>query len=248
MTTREQAVARYGSYWKPGYGTNADVTECLGAEDTEEGAGALQAAVATARERRMTGIARKARRAAEVLASNRLTVALLRLGWHRRSAHLMEIVRGHEADIAALKVALSDGTACDPVQHPLPELMRLPVPIAIGTTLWEVGWEWPLRHGVRLRRLQVKAVRLYEGRSDAEWYSSVIYDTERLDRDGSTPSGAPSFTYDRDDFANPEVDMLSNGNSALFLTREAAEAKLLEMANILESRAVEARGACLLQA
>jgi hypothetical protein len=42
--------------------------------------------------------------------------------------------------------------------------------------------------------------------------------------------------------------MLSNGDSALFLTREAAEAKLLEMAALLESRAVEARGACMLQA
>jgi hypothetical protein len=245
MTPREQTVARYGSHWYAGHGIDADVSERLGNKDAEDPEGSsLERALDWAREHRMTAIARVAAHAAHILSSNRLTVALSRIGLHPRSAEMMEHVRKHDADVERGRIALLDHATWAPKRNPLPASMRLPAPIPVGAQLWEVGWEWPMRHGIRLRKLVVSGVRVYEGCERSIWDSVVIYNTKRVDSDRSTPSSEPSFTYDREDFEDPQVDLQSNGDSAVYLTREAAVSCMNRVALVLDHRASEARAVC----
>lgn len=248
--TRESAVARLGSHWTiSGRGRDTVIVEVLGpVEDVDSGydfsSQNLPAALAKARRDRIGWSRRELSHISDLLGygMSSITIALARMGVHRRSRSILKLVKDFRTRIQVLEdtiMKLEDG-AEQPVER-LPPILKLPIPLEIGDTVWEVGYEWAITHGTWLcecRIVRIDACETFEGNP---YDASIHYGCKRRATDGVTlPSGDIGFTYDHDDLSYPITDKAAGTTSHLFMTRETAVAHLLEIAGTLALRAAEA--------
>lgn len=249
---RGSALSRLGSHWMvSGHGKDLKVREMLGDPELAEStmyfpAYALSAAVNEARQRRSARAKRDLQDCRDTLRlpSSRVAIAFSRIGLHPQGEAVLNKVCGLQVKIEDLEEGLAiEGTTEEreiKVER-LPDILRLPAPIEIGDTVWEVGYEWPIEHGTRLCECRVVRIHVSEAFGKSDYDAELSYECRR--RNGGTsmsPSGSPRFSYQRDDFSDPCIDSPTRSSSKLFLTREAAVAHLTEIAAVLGTRAAEA--------
>lgn len=239
IVPRDAAVALHGSHWMVRLSDPPAIREELGRERT--GRGSADEAERVAKEARVRRAKREIEEAERALGRprNRAAILLARMGLHRRSKAILEAVAKHRATIARRQVELAD-TGWRPERVGLAETFRMPRILPVGTPVWEVGREWPVEHGIRLRELKVAQVAVHSLRATEGFDYSVVHHLERVTHGPGTPASTPSFGEAPDGDTFPPAESVIQ-SSRLFLSREAACRFLEETAQLLERRAAEAR-------
>lgn len=236
---RAEAVVMHGSHWVLRMSEPPAVREVLGRDfDGSRSFDVVEKAAIDVRERNARRELDRSRRLLGNVRS-RVVILMARLGLHRRSAQILEAIPAHRATIERCRAELADD-GWRPERIPLPEVVAVPPTLPIGTAVWEVGHEWPLEHGVRLRELRVSGIGIYDVASGNGWDYSIDHRLERVTRGPGTPASTPMLEAMPEGPCVPVPDRMIV-SSRLFMTKEAAADYMEVVADELAIRVVEAR-------
>ena len=224
---REDAIARYGRHYVLNTHSGT-IYESLG-PGSDDGDDAHitddETALEEMRDRLADAAMARIARIDEIFqrTGNRIQLFMAQRGWHKRTDAILAAAHKLRDERTALQKQLMNDFEGAVKQQRLADDLRIPVALDIGQRVYIVRACY-LEEGIKLTEAKITDRRIWSGsaaRGDWDYVFSYGAADERGQR--------LSFEYNRATAANPEIDNNIHG-VRYFLTREAAEDHMLEVA------------------
>lgn len=237
--TREAAIERFGSHWRWQYSSDA-AHEVLGPRDPQDifSFATFEEVVAHGRASRAKKAAEEVERIERILnrPRARFLIWLAKLRLHYKSSLILSNAAEFRRRLGNYQAILAEIGSWEPDLKHLPETLVIPTPLELGRSVWNVDFTWPLSDGIKITEWIVDSFSLTSRigvQPRGVWDYEIRYNCAC---DGQWRS----FGYNRADESVPEISGIGYHGQRMFLTREAAEQCLREVADLMRARADDA--------